>query len=76
MVTGEKGMGVGASYWIFSVIAIFTLVILVGILDGILALSSEQTISDWLRDNPAWFLWPAGLMVLFLTFLAIHLFVE
>lgn len=54
---------------------ILTVLLVAGGIDGLLAATHAETISDWLRGHPHWFWIPAALMGLFLVGLGLHLFV-
>lgn len=60
--------------WETALLAIAFVLVSGGVADFGLWLRDETTVSQLLRERPAWFWWPAGLMVLFLVLLALHLF--
>ncbi len=62
-------------YW--SILFTITATLVWGLLldSVLLRLDQKYTISDYLRMKPAWFWWPAGLVVAGLAALAVHLFV-
>lgn len=46
------------------------------VLDWTLWLRGAPTVTAYLRQHPALYFWPAGLMILFLAGLAAHLFLR
>ena len=56
-------------------ILIFTAIALGGVMDFNFWLRNDETISEWLRGNPSWFIVPSLFMGLFLLGLALHLYV-
>ena len=64
------------TYYIGAVATIGLVLVVVGILDLQMHLWYQPTITDWLRDHPAWFILPACSTVLFLALLGLHLFAE
>jgi hypothetical protein len=64
----------GAVVFLTAFFAIVGIIVLAGLDDLILWLRSEQTITAWLRLNPEWFFGPALVMMVFISWLACHLF--
>ncbi len=61
-------------YWtiLFTVAASFAWGILMDLV--LMRLNNDWTISDWLRENILWFWIPAGMMVLAIVLLGLHLY--
>ena len=58
----------------FSSIAAIALILLIGaIFDLALWITRVETISDWLRAHPLWYIVPALMLVFFVAGLGIHL---
>jgi hypothetical protein len=60
--------------YVSALCAIASAIITGGFCDLMLFLGGEQTISSWLRLHPLWFVFPAGLMLIFIIGLTFHLF--
>jgi hypothetical protein len=65
----------GESYWRLGVALVGLLMLVGALVDTWLYATGRQTISAWLRENPGWFWYPAGLAIIFLVHFALHLFV-
>lgn len=60
--------------YVITLITVFSLIALAGIIDVAFVVTDHETISDWLRLNPRWFLIPLVITLTFLGFLSLHLF--
>ena len=63
-------------YWRIGCIVIGAIIMGGGVVDTILWVRGRESISHYLREHPAWFWYPACLLVVFLLHLATHLFVR
>ena len=57
----------------FGIIAIL---LIAGIVDIKLINSDDQSISEWLIQNPGWYVWGAFVMLQFVILLGLHLYLE
>jgi hypothetical protein len=64
----------GGIYWIIGCLVVATVILGGGAVDVVLHLRGLPTITTWLRSNPAWFWYPAVLLVILFLHLGLHLF--
>ena len=57
----------------FGIIAIL---LIAGMIDVRLIQSEEQSISEWLVDNPGWYVWGSFVLIQFIALLGLHLYLE
>lgn len=71
----REGLNVAPEVYKNCLILIGIVILIGGVFDLGFWLQQELTISEWLKENPAWFIVPAALILAFLTLLGVHLFV-
>lgn len=64
-----------ATVYKLAVAVVFGVIAGAGLYDLTLALEGRYTVSDFLRERPSWFWWPALAALAFLVGLYLHLYV-
>ncbi len=63
-----------ATVYIFSLASLAAVVVFAGAMDAMMTVAGMQTITDFLRNFPAWFWIPCAVTVIFWLILALHLY--
>lgn len=62
-----------ALVWITAVVIVALVFLFAGAADYVLSWDGMRTITNWLRQHPLWFYIPAGILILFLIVLGLHI---